>query len=136
MENWRKHLPPEQMTPEEREARTMELLVLASVRWAQEIKNGTGGEKDLATSSNISPTTIPVYPKRGPVPFGYSWVDGEIITKDEEMKWIRRIKDMALEHKSTEEIAERLNQEDQTSCRSGQWTRVAVWRILKRGGWI
>lgn len=130
MEKWRKHLPPEQMTSEEREERIMELLVLASIRMASEQQNKKDG---APVDSIISAAPIPMYPKRGPVPFGYSWVDGKIIINNEEMKWIHRIKELDSEGLSSEKIAARLHQEDHTSRRAGKWTHVAVWRILKRG---
>lgn len=126
MENWRKHLPPEQMTPEERQERVIELLVLASVRLAQEQKRD--GFAAAPLKQEVAST---FFPKRGPVPFGFSWSDGKIVVNDEELKWIRRIKELTQEGKSTEEIAERLNQEDQMSRRAGNWNRVTVWRILK-----
>ncbi|MCG3205527.1 MAG: hypothetical protein KCHDKBKB_02249 [Elusimicrobia bacterium] len=129
MDKTRVCLNPDELTPEERMNRIVQLLTEAVLRLIHEGKVATEkideGKSDMLVPFN--------FPRRcGPVPFG-QMAGGWSRTPDEkEAKWIERIKELKKQGLSTEKIAQTLNQEDKETRRSGRWTRTAVWRILKR----
>ncbi|MBI2069488.1 MAG: recombinase family protein [Elusimicrobia bacterium] len=130
MENWRKYLDPEDMTPAERMKCVIELLATAAMRMAldegkEEIKSPTS-----TPSSQPGVTHAPI--AKGRVPFGQE-IDGMgRIFNETELRWIRRIQELATQGWSSEKIAKQLNLEDHESKRAGKWSRTAVWRILKK----
>ena len=130
MENWRKHLDPEDMTPEERTERVIELLATAVVR----LVRGDGKEEmKLPTSENSpQPEMAHALPTKGRVPFGYEMGETGWVVKQTEFFWIKRIQEFATQGWSSEKIAKQLNLEDHKSKRAGRWSRTAVWRILKQ----
>lgn len=114
MENWRKFLDPEDMTPMERMERIVELLATAAAR---EEKEKT--KPDISDSSSQT-ETVHAPSAKGRIPFG------------QEVGEIGRIQELTAQGWSSEKIAKQLNLEDHESKRSGKWYRTAVWRILKR----
>lgn len=129
------YLDPEELTPQERLDRVVELLAKAAYLLAvEEIKKEEAGFKgDEKTDANISapsPTLLPY--KIGPVPYGQRQFGLDRAVDEIEMKWIKRIEELAKSGLSMEKIAKRLNEEDNESKRAGKWRRAAVWRILQR----
>ena len=130
MENWKKYLDPEDMTPEERTERVVELLATAVVRL---ILGERKEETKLPTSaSSAQPEIAHAPPAKGRVPFGQEMSEMGRIFKEAEFRWINRIQQLAAQGRSSEKIARQLNMEDHESKRVGKWSRTAVWRILKR----
>lgn len=131
------------MSPEERRRRVAKLLLKAV-----SLSTGTTAGKGIAdkerqeqpgklnTSTLHTPPplngTEPAQRKRGRIPFGQCKGNGERVTNDTESVWIRRIQQMAAKGLSTEAIARWLNKEDRETKRVGKWSKVAVWRMLKR----
>ena len=130
MENWRKHLDPEDMTPEERLERVVELLATAVVRLIGEERKEETRPSTLASPSQPEIAHAP--PTKGRVPFGQEIGGMGRIFNEAEVRWIKRIRELAAQGCSSEKIAKQLNLEDHESKRSGKWSRTAVWRILKR----
>lgn len=124
MEDWRKHMTPEDMAPMDRLSRVVELLASAVLRLI---------EKPPTTSDDPAPGPVPPgFGPRGRVPFGKQWeLEG---WKDDprEAVWIGRILAWAKEGLSSEKIARKLNAEDRETRRASKWSRTAVWRILQR----
>ena len=134
MENWRNYLDPEEMTPEERLERVVELMATGALRLIREEQDvGRTNSISSEKSENIIPTTsnIPIPPKKGRVPFGERITTAGREVNEVELAWIKRIQELASQGCSSEYIAEKLNEEDHESKRAGKWSRVAVWRILK-----
>ena len=65
-----------------------------------------------------------------PAPFGYRYVDGELVEVDEELKIAREIFDAYLGGKSIACIAEELNKKGIKTKKMGKWDRKTVSRIL------
>ena len=130
MENWRKYLDPEDMTPEERLERVVELLATAVVR----LVRGEGKEKmkPPTSTSPSQPDVSHAPPAKGRVPFGQEINEMGRIFNEAEVRWIKRIQELTDQGWSSEKIARQLNLEDHESKRSGKWSRTAVWRILKK----
>lgn len=130
MKKVRPYLDPNELTPEERADRVIELLGKAAVRMAEEEKPGAVKEdRDMSGAP-----AIVVKIQCGPVPYGQEMLGLERVEFEKEMKWIKRIQELNKAGLSTEKIAKRLNEEDQESRRGGKWSRSTVWRILKRLG--
>ncbi len=121
---------PDDMTPEERLDRIVEILAEASVRLFYK-QQGKAAEP---AGPPIPDTPAQVYcpTKLGRLPFGQKEFEGLRVESPDEAALVKRIYELAREGLSSEAIAKRLNQEDKTSKRSGRWSRVAVWRILRR----
>ena len=68
---------------------------------------------------------------RGRVPFGQRKCRQTRQVNEIELSLMKDIQRLAAEGLSSEQIAQRLNQEDKVSKRAGKWSRTAVWRILK-----
>lgn len=129
MKKVRPYWDPNELTPEERADRVVELLAEAAVKMADEEKNGIAKPKDAGISGT---PTIVVKMQSGPMPFGQEACGLERVESEKEMKWVKRIQELNKAGLSTERIAKRLNEEDQESRRAGKWSRSAVWRILRR----
>ncbi|MBI4055564.1 MAG: recombinase family protein [Elusimicrobia bacterium] len=136
---------PEDMTPEERLQRIVEILsdgVVRLIRKKQEEKACAAAAQpaiaDSSTSSCVAvaasePKKLPesLLLKRGRVPFGQRKLGEDRTEHKSEQVWVQRIGELAAKGYSSEKIAQRLNREDRESKRAGKWSRVAVWRILK-----
>jgi len=129
MKKVRPYWDPNDLTPEERADRVIELLAEAAVRMADEEKYGIAKPKDAGISD--APTIV-VKLQSGPVPCGQEPLGFERVENEREMKWIKRIQELHEAGLSTEKIAKRLSEEDKESRRAGKWSRSAVWRILGR----
>ncbi|MBI2069119.1 MAG: recombinase family protein [Elusimicrobia bacterium] len=130
MENWRKYLDPEDMTPEERLERVIELLATAVARMIR----GEGKEetKPPTLISPSQPEIANAPSAKGRVPFGQEMGKMGRVFNQAELVWIKRIQELAAQGWSSEKIAKQLNKEDHESNRAGRWSRTAVWRILKK----
>ena len=130
MEELKKHFDPDEMTPEERMERIVELLAGAAFKLSL---NEEKKEAEPTTSTTPAQAlTLPLPPAKGRIPFGQKIsVEGREVN-NVEAGWIRRIKELATDGFSSEKIAKQLNQEDHESKRAGKWSRTAVWRILRK----
>lgn len=124
---------PDDMTPEERLTRIVEILAGGVRRAISEDQSGQGGgksDKPLVPAQPEVEKQCPVKPGR--VPFGQHEVRGLRAENPSEQAMIEKIKKLHDEGHSGEEIAKLLNEEDRKSKRAGKWSRTAVWRILKQ----
>jgi len=121
---------PDDMTPEERLDRIVEILAEASLRLLREQQSETAEPAGPPVPDTPAPAFCPM--KLGRLPFGQEKFDGGRVESPDEAALVKRICELAREGLSTDAIAKRLNQEDKTSKRSGKWSKVAVWRILRR----
>lgn len=64
-------------------------------------------------------------------PYGYDYVDGQIIVNEEQAKIIKRIFKSVLNGKGTEKIAKQLNEEGVPTKRNGNWTGTTIRGIIK-----
>ncbi len=134
MNDWRKHLDPEDMTPEERLRRVVDLLATASIRLA------TGEKVPAELNAKDKEATIPasgaqsqkIVREIGRVPFGQKVTERGRAVDATELKWIKRIRELVAEGLSMENIAKRLNAEDHETRRQGKWCGSTVWRLLRR----
>jgi|GEM_PF-1093116 len=119
-------LHPEQMTPQERLERLIELLANGVVRAAR--------NKTFDPVGKINPISVKSthsLQKKGRIPFGQCKAETGRASNPTEAYWIAQIIRMSAEGFSSGQIAQRLNQEDTMSQRAGRWSRTAVWRILQ-----
>jgi hypothetical protein len=135
MERLRVFTDPEDMTPEERLDRIVELLAIASIRLAQ--KENLNVDSDKQSPETVDDVKPPIQEhfipnKPGRVPFGVEKKDVGRIINQREQKFISRIYELSIGGQSTEKIATELNREDHESKWAGKWNKVTVWRILKR----
>jgi DNA-binding transcriptional MerR regulator len=119
-------LHPEQMTPQERLERLIELLANGVVRAARN-KAFDSVEK----INPISVKSIRSFQNKGRIPFGQCKTETGRGSNPTEIYWIAQIVRMSAEGLSSEQITQQLNQEDTRSQRAGRWSRTAVWRILQ-----
>jgi hypothetical protein len=82
--------------------------------------------KDCEPLVTRSPAT------KGRVPFGFQQNPCGRTEHEAEVKWLKRIVELADSGLSGEQITRRNNKEDHESRRAGKWSRTAVWRTLKR----
>lgn len=150
MPYWKKMI--DDMTPEERFERVVEILSQASLRLLRKQQAEAAGQSPekpeaAATASEeaIAPDPMETAdlesgviegqiappPRRGRVPFGQRKCGQDRQINEIELSLIKDIQRLAAEGLSSEQIAQRLNQEDKVSRRAGKWSRTAVWRILK-----
>ena len=59
-------------------------------------------------------------------PYGYDYIDGEMVVNPEQSKVVRRIFDMVLSGSSTTQIAKALNEEGVATRRGGSWTSTTI----------
>ncbi len=130
MENWRKYLDPDDITPEEREERVIELLATAVVRLMGDERKEETKPPILVSPSQSEIAHAPLV--KGRIPFGQETGGMGRVFNETETRWIKRIQELAAQGWSSEKIARQLNLEDHESKRAGKWSRTAVWRILKR----
>ena len=116
---------PDIMTSAERLERIIEILVRGGLRLYWE------GEGTMLSKPESVKFEMPV-PYKGRIPFGQRKAGVNRERVELEQAIIKQIRELKTKGYSTEKIAQQLNQEDHASRRSGKWTRVAVWRILKR----
>jgi len=129
----------DEMTPDERFRRVVEILTRASVRLLAKQRVEAAGEEsapitDATENKHLDFTSpeVPLEPpRRGRVPFGQRRYGEDRQINEIELSLIKDIQRLATEGLSSEQIAQRLNQEDKVSKRAGKWSRTAVWRILK-----
>lgn len=127
MEDWRKYLDPEEMTPTERLERVVKLLAkAASAPDSKKEEGPTTLDGPLEGKGPCIPSTS------GPIPFGKKLGDGGLEINEEQFYWIKRIQEWDGLGYSSGKIAKRLNEEDHKTKRAGKWSRTAVWRMLKR----
>jgi len=120
--------PYDWITPEERLRRIIELLATAAVRVVQE-------ESVTPTKEPPSPLTTHGSlraPTKGRIPYGEQKTPVGRTINPLEDHWLKRIRALAADSLSSEEIAKRLNLEDRKSKRNGKWSRTTVWRILQK----
>jgi len=149
MPYWKKMY--DEMTPEERFQRIVEIMSRASVRllnkqMAESAGQGAGAperattideqvpEPDLTEKADLKHGVLEGHltPScRGRVPFGQKKCGQDRRVNEIELSLIKDIQRLAAKGLSSEQIAQRLNQEDKVSKRAGKWSRTAVWRILK-----
>lgn len=134
MNDWRKHLDPDDMTPEERLNRVVDLLATASLRLVtgDKVPSESPAEADKATIQVSEPQSQKIVQGIGRMPFGQKMTEGGRAVDTVELKWIRRIQKLAAEGLSMEKIAQRLNEEDHETRRQGKWCGSTVWRLLRR----
>ena len=125
MDDWKKYLDSDDLTPEDNAKRVVEILSEGCLRSIKE-------QKENPTSATPQKPNLGFYPKPGVIPFGYTWSDKGIVKNESEMLWVRRIVELGSFGLSSEKIARQLNKEDHLTRRRGKWTRTAVWRILKK----
>ncbi|OGS12952.1 MAG: hypothetical protein A2234_06930 [Elusimicrobia bacterium RIFOXYA2_FULL_58_8] len=149
MPYWKKMI--DEMTPEERFNRVVEILTQASLRLlgkqraeaaGQNVEKSwqatTVGEQIVGPPPEEAPldyssSEVPREPpRRGRVPFGHRKYGEDRQIHEIELSLVKDIQRLAAEGLSSEQIAQRLNQDDKVSKRAGKWSRTAVWRILKR----
>jgi len=121
---------PDDMTPEERLDRIVEILAEASIRLINEQQREAAEPAGPHIPDTPASAICPM--KLGRLPFGQKKFDGGRVESPDEAALVKRICELAREGLSTDAIAKWLNQEDKTSKRSGKWSKVAVWRILRR----
>jgi len=144
MPYWKKLI--DEMTPDERFRRVVEILTRASVRLLEKQRaeaaarekgepvvpgNALTEPEERKVLDFTSPEVYEPEPRRGRIPFGQRRDGPRIKENDIEVSLIKDIRRLAAEGLSSEQIAQRLNQEDKVSKRAGKWSRTAVWRILK-----
>lgn len=64
-------------------------------------------------------------------PYGYDYVDGQIVVNKEQAKVVKRIFAAALAGKGTQKIAQELNEEGVSTKRGGQWRSSTIRVILR-----
>lgn len=119
-----RYLPPEELTPQERRMRIVELLAQACLRHMAEKKAG------VFASAPSAAEAIPRF--KGPAPFGERDTVNGRVTNDAEAACINRIRELSAGGQSSQRIAERLNQEGRRPRFASQWSRTAVWRVVQR----
>jgi hypothetical protein len=149
MPYWKKMY--DEMTPEERFRRVVEILSRASIRLLNnQMAEATGqdavksGQAVTASRQVAAPDPTEkvdlehgvleghlALPQRGRVPFGQKKYGQDRQVNEIELALMKDIQRLAAEGLSSEQIAQWLNQEDKVSKRAGKWSRTAVWRILK-----
>ena len=137
MPYWKKLI--DEMTPEERFNRVVEILTRASVRLLAKQKAEAAGEQNVPLPEavgnkrlNFASPEVPGHaPRRGRIRFGLRKHGDDRKTREIELLLIKDIQRLSVEGLSSEAIAQRLNKEDTVSKRAGKWSRTAVWRILK-----
>ena len=64
-------------------------------------------------------------------PFGYNMVDGNLVVNEKEITFYKRAIELFLYHNyGTKLIAEKLNEEDKITRRTGKWADSSVWNML------
>jgi hypothetical protein len=131
MKKWRKSFEIEELTPEKRLERIVELLARGAVR--MEVEKVNQKKVEAADIKNLaSKPEEPVVYGEGRMPFGQKLTERGRVIDAVELKWIRRIKQLVGQGLSMEKIAKRLNAEDHETRRQGKWCGSTVWRLLKR----
>ncbi len=125
---YRHCIDPDDMTPEDRWDEILNLLAKASVRLAEREKNIPPEERIPDMPLFTALTLI----NAGRIPFGQKKYHGRRTKNQSEIQCIARISELAFGGNSLSEIADKLNQEDQNSRYAGRWSKVSVWRILKK----
>lgn len=127
MEDRRDWLDPEEMTPEERLDRIVELLTTAARRLSAKKRSGVA---EQAKPEEAAPMMLP--PRRGRIPFGQR--RGKLGRESDsiEARWVREVARLSSEGRSLRKIVLHLNKADRASKRAGRWTITAIWRILRR----
>ena len=64
-------------------------------------------------------------------PYGYDYIDGDMVVNPEQSKIVKRIFDMVLSGNSTAEIARKLNEEGIPTKRGGSWTGHTINGMIK-----
>jgi hypothetical protein len=137
MSYWKERI--DEMTPDERFKRVVEILTKASVRLLEKQRAAAEGaeptpepESPEKQPLDFTSPEVPLEPPcRGRVPFGQRKSGEDRKIHEFELSLIRDIQQLAAEGLSSEQIAQWLNQEDKVSKRAGKWSRTAVWRIQK-----
>jgi biotin operon repressor len=142
MDDCRKYLDPDDLTPEERLERIVEILAQGVIRQIQKEKTGenpppgeTQDRQAVENSARAAPTPEEKYIlgiRPGRVPFGQKLTETGRSLHESEWALIKQIQQLAAEGFSSEKIAKKLKEEDHLSRRAGKWSRTAVWRILQR----
>lgn len=127
MDESKRYLDPDELTPEERLSFIIKLLAKAGVRLA--LKEKESGELVFKEPPISLDSLLPA--ESGQIPFGMKSYGLNRVVNKAETKWIKRIQELNESGLSTEKIAKVLNIEDKKSKWAGKWSRTAVWRIMK-----
>lgn len=130
MDPYRPRLDPEDMTPDERISRIIELMAVASIRLATEERALGIDRVAKASVENHASSDKCVKRRPGPAPFGQIDQGGVRLLNPAEQVWIEKIHKLSAKGLSLQKIADFLNSEDHESRRSGKWSRPIVWRLL------
>ena len=68
----------------------------------------------------------------GPIPYGFTAVDGVLIPDSEEQEILRLIRRLREDGLTYQQIADRLNDDGIAAKKGGQWSRVRVFKIMRK----